>query len=80
MCPCIRVYVNVFEAGPMVKSLSVIPRAAGVSGRTRRSGERGGVNITPLVISRIKRRGETGQAAIESFQHNFSNACLIFLK
>ena len=32
----------------------------------------------PLVISGTKCRRETGQAAIESFQYDLSNACLFF--
>ena len=53
-------------------SSDVNPRAAGVSGLTRRAGGWGKYYLPPppLVISGTKHRRETGQAAIEALNKN----------
>ena len=52
------------------------PPAAGESGRTRRAGEGGGGKYYP---GYLRNKAPSGQTAIESSQHELSNACLIFI-
>ena len=54
------------------------PRAAGVSGRIRRAGGEGKTPPPPSYLPK-KRRGETGQAAVESSQHEFIMHAYFFL-
>ena len=69
--------LKVFIQCRLYDPVSINPRTAGVSGRTRRAG---GLNITPLVISGTKRRRETRRRRLKALNTNFLMHAYLFLK